>query len=438
MPGVNATVGEYLPGRVMVDRPHVLRALIACLAGLSAAGAPFGSVRAQVPIERTGGVETLATPFPAHWILASDLLLERLALVDLDAGRMLGIVSTGYGVPEVVYSSAREELYTPETYYARKTRGERTDVLTVHALSSLAPVAEVTIPPVRAINTLVYGNAAISDDERFVAVANMSPATSLSIVDAEARRFVGEIETPGCSLVYAAGARRFLSLCMDGALLVVDVDADGRQLAKRRTRPFFDPQTDPVTEKAARNGDEWIFVSFEGVVHPVDVSADEVRFPEPWPLVPDETPPTWRVGGAQHLAVHEDTQRLYALMHEGGPDTHKDPGSEVWVYDLGSRERLQRIELQSVGLTIMGEAVEFGRDWIWPFRYLYDGLLRVLPGPGVVAIQVTQGPDPLLVTSSLTVGSLAVYDALSGELRRRVLTGNLTVGGLHAPFGRQR
>ena len=39
----------------------------------------------------------------------------------------------------------------------------------------------------------------------------------------------------------------------------------------------------------------------------------------------------------QHLAVHQKSGRLYSLMHQGGPDTHKEPGTELWIYDLARR-----------------------------------------------------------------------------------------------------
>src|SRR5439155_1570647 len=86
-----------------------------------------------------------------------------------------------------------------------------------------------------------------------------------------------------------------------------------------RGEPFFDPQKDPVTEKAVRRGNEWLFVSFEGVVHPVDMSGETPRFGETWSLVDDAgRRASWRIGGAQHLAVHAASGRLYALMHQGG------------------------------------------------------------------------------------------------------------------------
>ena len=55
----------------------------------------------------------------------------------------------------------------------------------------------------------------------------------------------------------------------------------------KRLAPFFDPQVDPVTEKAVRHGDQWLFVSFAGVIHPVGVGGPEPVFGEPWPLFSD-------------------------------------------------------------------------------------------------------------------------------------------------------
>jgi methylamine dehydrogenase heavy chain len=146
---------------------------------------------------------------------------------------------------------------------------------------------------------------------------------SLSLVDVQERRFVSEVSTPGCSLVFAAGPRRFFMLCANGAALTVTLD-DAGQATVARTEPFFDPQKDPLTEKAVRRGNEWLFVSFDGMVQPVDVSGTELRMGERWSLVDDaDRTAGWRIGGGQHLAVHGASGRLFALVHQGGPDTHK-------------------------------------------------------------------------------------------------------------------
>jgi methylamine dehydrogenase heavy chain len=393
------------------------------------------SVKADVQPERIGQVERLAQPFHAHWVWVGDLVLERAALMDLDTGRFLGMINGGFGTIMPLFPSRRAEIYVPSTYYSRRTRGERTDVLEIYDAPTLSVVGEVVLPPKRATNAVALGHAALSDDDRFAAIFNWTTGQSLSIVDVEARRFAAEIATPGCSLVYAAGPRRFFSLCGDGAALSITIDDQGHEASRVRTQPFFDPQTDPVTEKAVRYGNQWLFVSFEGQVHPVDVSGPQLRFGSVWSLVTDaERGENWRIGGLQHSAVHQKTGRFYALMHRGGPDTHKDPGTEVWIYDLASHRRRQRVKLLNPGLTVYGFPVQFGRHWVWPFNHLSDWLLDTFAPAEVTAIQVTQDDAPLLFTASQFSGSLGVYDAVSGRFLRRVEPTGWTSDILLAPW----
>jgi len=385
-------------------------------------------------VDEVGRVETLAAPLSPHLVWASDAVMRRIALADLESGDTLGVIDGGFGITAALFARKRPELYVPETHYSRGARGERTDVVTVYDALSLRPVAEVVIPPRRAINPLPSANAALTDDDRFGLVFNMTPATSVSVVDLEQRAFVAEIATPGCSLVYAAGSRRFVSPCADGALLVVTLDESGREASKVRTRAFFAPWRDPVTEKAVRRADEWLFVSFEGRVHPVDVSGAEPRFAEPWDLLAaEDRAEGWRIGGQQHLAVHAATGRLYSLVHQGPPDTHKDPGSELWVYDLAQRRRVDRIALRSPGLTYLGAPIDPGPRLFWPLGRLFEMVLS-LAGIGVTGVAVTQDERPLLVTGSSFSGSLGIYDALSGEFLHRVAPGNMTTLVLQVPW----
>ena len=91
-------------------------------------------------------------------------------------------------------------------------------------------------------------------------VSNMTPATSVSVVDVKARKFIAEIETSGCNLVYPVGNRAFASLCGDGTVQVVSLDEQGNLKGRERSAKFFDPDKDPVTEKASRFGDTWLFI----------------------------------------------------------------------------------------------------------------------------------------------------------------------------------
>src|SRR5262245_23810286 len=84
--------------------------------------------RADVPSEAPGRVETLAEPYSPHWIWVTDLVLERAALIDLDSGRFLGMINGGYGAVSLMFPKTGKEIYLPASYYARRTRGPRTDL----------------------------------------------------------------------------------------------------------------------------------------------------------------------------------------------------------------------------------------------------------------------------------------------------------------------
>jgi methylamine dehydrogenase heavy chain len=375
------------------------------------------------------GFEALrrSPPTPRSWV--ADFVFRRTALLDGDGGRFLGMLSAGTGAIAPVFSQARGEIYLPETYYSRGSRGERTDVVTVYDVATLAPVAEVPIPPRRADVVHGMGLATLLDDGRFLALFNFSPATSVSIVDVAERRFVGEIATPGCSLVYAAGPRRFWMLCGDGTLLQVTLDEAGAEQARARSERFFDPLADPVTEKPARRGAEWLFVTFSGVVHPVDASGSAPRFGEPWSLLDDAArAASWRIGGTQHLALHEDSGRLYALVHQGGPHGHKDPGTAVWVYDVATRARVQEIPLRNLMAAFLAQQMGTRSGallWL---------LERAVPDPGVDSIAVSQDPEPRLFGVSMQAGTVGVWDARSGAFLRFLENVGLAPGVLQAPW----
>jgi len=389
--------------------------------GIAFALAAPGAGRAAEP-ERVGVVRTLEHATP-HWFWLSDIVFHRAALFDADQATLLGTITSGSpGVGFTilpVISPDRREVYLAESYFSRGVRGDRTDVVTVYDARTLEPLHEIGIPPKRAEYFPGNASSTLSDDGQLMAIFNLTPMTSLSVVDVKARRFVAEVPAPGCSLVYAAGPRRFLMLCANGEGLLVTVDAAGTAETTRTAR-FFDPQQDPITEKAVRRGDEWYFVSFDGRVHPVDVSGDTLRFAEPWPLFDDaDRRAQWRIGGGQLLAIHGPSGRLYGLMHQGGPDTHKEPGTEVWVYDLATKKRVQRIPLLSPLMSFVAQqagldpATTSGRFGRW-------ALDKVMPHLGVERILVTQDDKPILIASASMPPTVTIHDAMSGAVLREV------------------
>ena len=390
-----------------------VRSVLAVAFGLILAAAGDSTAQAQETLGQSVAVP--AQPGP-HWMWVADAVLRRAVIVDGDDARFIGSVPGGNGIIAPHRSLDGREIYTAETYYAHGTRGKRTDLVSVRDGRTLAVTAEVEIPGKRSEHTSWVGGSALSDDGRFLAVYNMNPATSLSIVDLAERRFAGEIEIPGCAAVFAAGARRFFSLCGDGTALAVTIDDRGAEAAKGKTERFFDPNADPVIEKGVRHGDRWLFASFEGLIHAVDVSGETLRFEPAWPLTSEsDRKASWKIGGMQPLAVHTPSGRLYALMHQGGADSHKQSGTEVWIYDLAKRERSGRFALRSPAAAIVRQQAKLtpggALDWI---------LERTLPNEGVERIAVTQDASPQLFTATQFPPATAIYDATSGAYLRDV------------------
>jgi methylamine dehydrogenase heavy chain len=208
----------------------------------------------------------------------------------------------------------------------------------------------------------------------------------VTVVDTKLRKFVREIETPGCALIYPTGPRSFFSVCGDGSLSLVDLDDNGAARQKR-TPPLFDLAADPVTEKAVRIGRIWYFVSFAGRIYPLDAGADRAAMGPTWWLTSEaERKAGWRPGGVQQLAVNSQKSLLYAIMHRGGPETHKDPGKDVWVFDVSARQRVQQFALKKLASSI----------------------------------QLSSDAQPLLYSIFIDGTDLDIYDAASGKLLRSV------------------
>ena len=109
---------------------------------------------AELSAEIPGRSEVLPAPGRPHWVWVSDIVLQRSALLDLDRGDFLGMVSTGFLSQAATFPRRGDEFYLPETYYSRGSRGTRSDVVTVYDTTTLAPIDEISIPPKRAINVL--------------------------------------------------------------------------------------------------------------------------------------------------------------------------------------------------------------------------------------------------------------------------------------------
>jgi methylamine dehydrogenase heavy chain len=321
-------------------------------------------------------------------------------------------------------------VYVVETVYSRGHRGERTDLVTIYDAVTLAVAGEVVIPPRRADNGNGAWIAALLDGDRFLVVLNMDPGSSVSVVDLESRRFAGEIATPGCALVLPTGARSFGQLCGDGTAQAITLDDAGHEAGRTRSARFFDPIHDPLTEKGVRDaGSRWHFASFEGFLHSLDFAGEQPAAAEPWSLFSDaERKQGWRIGGLQHLAFHAQSGRLYSAVHQGEAGSHKEPGPEVWVYDVAQRARVQRIEVANLTAAFLRPriGIEAGgwADWL---------LSHLLPNPGTDTLAVTGDAAPLLFAGERESGAVGVYDATTGEHLRDLEETGIGGGLLVAP-----
>ena len=85
-----------------------------------------------------------------HWVWINDIVFLHMEagkafLFDGDNGKMLGMLSTGYGYTGLQLPPDGSIIVSPETYFSRGTRGTRTDVVTLYDPRKLAPVTEIGI-----------------------------------------------------------------------------------------------------------------------------------------------------------------------------------------------------------------------------------------------------------------------------------------------------
>lgn len=320
------------------------RALLLALPALAAAA------QAQLAVE-TLRMEPLPPP-DAQRIYLSDptvphLVDGRIHVIDGTRMRYLGMLGSGFAGNSVL-SADRKTLFVATTYLSRLQRGNRTDVVEAYDTSDLTLRYEIEIPPRRAQSLPVKALAAVTPDGRFLLVQNATPATSVTVVDLKERRVASELPNPGCwgAIPWpAGGANRFTTVCGDGTLSTFELDAEGKAQAPTVSKPFFDPDKDPVFMHYEVVGDELVMVSYHGAVYTARLAGTTPEPRTPWSFVdPAARKQRWAPGGYGLFAVDPDTRRLYVGMHDKQAEgSHKTPAKELWVIDLDGRKRVARL-----------------------------------------------------------------------------------------------
>ena len=322
-------------------------AMLAAGTAMPLVAADYPQPLAEEPIPTTA---TLPDKYPDSWVFVHDLFFDslldgRATIVDVaaDNHQVKGQVPVAqFG--NITISSARGEILTGETFHSRLTRGDRTDVLTIWDMKTLAPKGEVVLP--------------------------------------------------GCSLAYPTGPRGFTTLCADGTMSTITLDAAGKVASTVNSKPFNDIDDNPMFMTPAMVGKTAWFVTFKGSIRGIDFAGAAPRDLGIFNLPKtDGGTPEWRPGGWQVISS-DKAGRLYVLMSPAGKEgSHKDGGTEVWVVDPAKKARVARIPLKNHS----------------------------------VSVEATQQEKPLLVASRPD-GALDVYDAESGAFVRTI------VGSAHDPM----
>jgi methylamine dehydrogenase heavy chain len=379
--------------RVAAYGAQVLFGVLTSFAASVSIAADAADGRPAILEAEVSDVATLA-PLGPHRVLIGGAMMPGVQLVNGDTARVEGRIEAGQMANFAIDPNGKY-YYIAETLWTRGNRGTRQDLLTIYD-DQLKLVAEIDLPG-RLIAVPKYSTFDISADGKQAYVFNMQPAASVAVVDLVRRKVANVVEIPGCGMVYPWGDSGFASLCADGTL--ASAARRGNKYTVTHTKQFFDPEDDPVFEESLvdRQSGQAFFISFTGLVYPTQLG-EEPRIDTAWSMQEAAGLPrasteaehlAWRPGGARFASYHKSSRRLYVLMHPGVHWTHKESGTEIWVFDTEAKKRVARWQLAE-------------------------------PANSIV---VTQDEEPLLFVlgPGFAPGSgLTVLDARSGEMLRKL------------------
>jgi methylamine dehydrogenase heavy chain len=334
-----------------------IAACLAVLVVLMALSGPCVALAQMPPNEQVTVLQL--PPVSPHWVatmtpLAGSIMITPIVLIDGDTQKVIGNISGGLA-SMFAASPDHKYFYTADTYYSRGTQGDRTDVLTIHDATHLTRIGEIPLSNKRQLAISDPTSMGITSDGRFALLLNLTPATSVTAVDLQNKKVAAEIQTPGCSEVLILGNREFASVCADGSMLTTVFDDSAKATSQKRTpKPFFDVEKDPVFQLPAIIGKEGYFVSYHGMVYPMDLGSSPAQPGAAWSMLSDqEKKEGWRPGGWQPVARYAPGHLIFVLMHQGGEWTQKMAGPEVWAYNVNDHKRVFRIPLPLASNAIM-------------------------------------------------------------------------------------
>jgi methylamine dehydrogenase heavy chain len=340
-------------------------AAIAKLSSASAVALGLLSAASLSHAQTTTGLEpeqsqvaTLSAPKPSWIFVNRGFVFPGASIYDTATGKMLGMVETSL-LADVAIDPAGKYYYVSETMWTKGWRGTRQDMVTIYDSAGLKLQTEIAMPG----RILIGGrrnNFVVSDDGKTAFVYNLSPASSVNVIDLVKRKFIRTVELPGCASLIPNPGIGFSALCSDGTIATVAIG--GAKPVTTRSASFFSATDDPIFDNFAydKTKQEAVFLSYTGQVYTAKMGATPT-VSAPFSLQaaagvrPGDTKPldaNWYPGGGQQVALHRATGHLYVLMHMGEYWSHKAAGTEIWELDLAAKKVVKRVTLEEPASTI--------------------------------------------------------------------------------------
>ena len=188
-----------------------------------------------------------------------------------DTGKMVGLVSTGRW-SDLALDPKRRFIYVSESIWTKVNRGTRQDMVSVYDPVNMALVTEIPLPGRLIIGTQ-KNNFVISDDGKTGFVYDLSPASSVIVVDLEKRKVGRVVELPGCASLVPVTGVGFSALCSDGTIATAAVGPKTSTVS--HSQPFFKAAEDGVFDSFTydRTKGEIVTITYTGLIRTVKLGA---------------------------------------------------------------------------------------------------------------------------------------------------------------------
>lgn len=337
----------------------ILGLLAGCENATDDAGGEAALVAADMEplaFEGIGTIETLKGKYKDDWFFAHDanfntLAVGKVMIIDAGGGQIdyRGAIDAAQ-FASFVQAPDRGELYVAETFYARGTRGNRTDVVTIYDRDNLKTIGEIVLPNNnRAMHVTQKATLQLTGNGKFLLVYTFTPATGMAVIDLDTRKIVNEVDTSGCILAYPAGEQGFAAMCGDGTMASFTLADNGQVQNRYESTSFNDIDKNPLFTMSTRVGDIVYYPSFEGYLQGVRLGDSAPQPLDIWHFAEgtDRKPSGWQ------MITGDNQGRVYVLMRPNAkPGDHKYGGNEIWVLDPVKREILRKIELAEESISI--------------------------------------------------------------------------------------